>query len=83
MKKLLCLLLILPFLFTGCGEKKEKNPVTTPLTWETIDAIPVATGDMTEVQLRQIEVRQQGPDHPILWNVPETDYLGFYIFQIV
>ena len=35
------------------------------------------------VQLRQIEVRQQGPDHPILWNVPETDYLKFYIFQIV
>ena len=35
------------------------------------------------VALRQIEARQQGPDHPILWNVPETDYLGFYIFQIV
>jgi len=34
------------------------------------------------VQLRQIEVRQQSPDHPILWNVPETDYLKFYIFQI-
>ena len=35
------------------------------------------------VSLRQIEARQQGPDHPILWNVPETDYLTFYIFQIV
>ena len=35
------------------------------------------------VQLRQIEGRQQAPDHPILWNVPETDYLKFYIFQIV
>ncbi len=35
------------------------------------------------VSLRQIEARQQGPDHPILWNVPETDYLSFYIFQIV
>ena len=35
------------------------------------------------VSLRQIEARQQGPDHPILWNVPETDYLGFYIFQVV
>lgn len=32
---------------------------------------------------RQIEARQQAPDHPILWNVPETDYLKFYIFQIV
>ena len=35
------------------------------------------------VNLRQIEARQQAPDHPILWNVPETDYLKFYIFQIV
>lgn len=35
------------------------------------------------VELRQIEMRQQGPDHPILWNVPETDYLKFYIFQVV
>ena len=35
------------------------------------------------VELRQIEARQQSPDHPILWNVPETDYLKFYIFQIV
>ena len=35
------------------------------------------------VQLRQIEARQQSPDHPILWNVPETYYLKFYIFQVV
>ena len=35
------------------------------------------------VQLRQIEARQQAPDHPILWNVPETDYLKFYLFQVV
>ena len=36
-----------------------------------------------KVQLRQIEARQQAPDHPILWNVPETDYLKFYLFQVV
>jgi len=35
------------------------------------------------VQLRQIEARQQAPDHPVLWNVPETNYLKFYIFQVV
>ena len=35
------------------------------------------------VELRQIEARQQSPDHPMLWNVPETDYLKFYIFQVV
>lgn len=36
-----------------------------------------------QVMLRQVEARQQSPDHPILWNVPETNYLKFYIFQIV
>ena len=35
------------------------------------------------VSLRQIECRQQSADHPILWGVEETDYLKFYIFQIV
>lgn len=34
------------------------------------------------VTLRQIEVRQQGPDHPILWGVEETNYLKFFVFQI-
>ena len=34
------------------------------------------------VRLRQIEGRQQSPDHPILWNVPETNYLKFYLFQV-
>lgn len=36
-----------------------------------------------QVELRQVEARQQAPDHPILWGVPETDYLKFYIFQVV
>ena len=36
-----------------------------------------------QVHLRQIEVRQQAADHPVLWNVPETEYLKFYLFQIV
>ncbi|MBQ6543768.1 MAG: class I SAM-dependent rRNA methyltransferase [Clostridia bacterium] len=35
------------------------------------------------VRLKQIEVRQQCCDHPILRNVPETDYLKFYIFQVI
>ena len=35
------------------------------------------------VELRQIESRQQAPDHTILCNLPETDYLKFYIFQVV
>lgn len=36
-----------------------------------------------DVRLRQIEIRRQAPDHPILWGVPETEYLKFYIFQVV
>jgi len=35
------------------------------------------------VQLRQIEVRQQCADHPILWGVEETNYLKFFLFQVV
>ena len=35
------------------------------------------------VQLKQIEARQQCRDHPVLLSVPETDYLKFYIFQVV
>lgn len=35
------------------------------------------------VTLKQIEARTQSPDHPIMWSVPETDYLKFYIFQII
>jgi len=35
------------------------------------------------VQLKQIECRQQSPDHPILWGVEETSYLKFFLFQII
>ena len=35
------------------------------------------------VSLRQIEARQQAPDHPVLWGMPETEYLKFYLFQVV
>ena len=35
------------------------------------------------VQLRQIEARQHSFDHPILWGVEETNYLKFYLFQVV
>ena len=35
------------------------------------------------VSLKLIEARRQSPDHPTLMNVLETDYLKFYLFQIV
>lgn len=33
-------------------------------------------------ELKEIAVHKQAPDHPILWNVPETSYLKFYLFQL-
>ncbi|MBO6047924.1 MAG: class I SAM-dependent rRNA methyltransferase [Erysipelotrichaceae bacterium] len=33
-------------------------------------------------RLRQIEFRQQSPDHPIVWGMGESSYLKFYIFQV-
>ncbi len=35
------------------------------------------------VRLRQVEMRTQSPDHPILWTNAETYYLKFMIFQVV
>ena len=56
MKKLLWFLLVLATLgaFSGCDRQTApKKAVPTPLTWADIDAIPVATEDMTEEQLRR------------------------------
>lgn len=33
--------------------------------------------------LRQVEVRTQSSDHPILWNSDESYYLKFFIFQVI
>lgn len=35
------------------------------------------------VSLKLIELRRQAPDHPILMNVPETEYLKFFLLQTV
>ena len=35
------------------------------------------------VSLRLVEARGQAPDHPVLWGMPETEYLKFYLFQVV
>ena len=36
-----------------------------------------------DVQLKITEYRQQAKDHPVLLGVPETEYLKFYIAQVV
>lgn len=33
-------------------------------------------------RLRQVELRTQGPDYPILWAADQSYYLKFYIFQV-
>lgn len=35
------------------------------------------------VDLRLIELRRQAPDHPILMTVEETEYLKFFLLQII
>ena len=52
-------------------------------TAEKFEAMLRSAAHDAGVQLRQIESRQQSCDHPILWGVEETDYLKFYLFQIV
>ena len=63
-------------------EKRHASAIYAGL--DETEKMPVADAARdASVQLRQIEARQQSPDHPILWGVPETDYLKFYLFQIV
>ena len=62
-KRLLCLLLC-ALCLCACGKAETPAPteptqpaeklVPKPLTWADIDAIPIATADMTEEELRQI-----------------------------
>ena len=53
------------------------------MTDEMFRRMLVSAARDASVSLRQIEARQQAPDHPVLWNVPETEYLKFYLFQVV
>ena len=58
----------------SCSHFAEEERFTAMLSEAARDAA---------VQLRQIEARQQSCDHPILWGVPETNYLKFYLFQVI
>lgn len=37
----------------------------------------------TGIYLKMVSVSRQAEDHPIMLNIPETDYLKFYILQTV
>jgi 23S rRNA (cytosine1962-C5)-methyltransferase len=53
------------------------------MTTELLSQAIAEAAHNANVQLKQIEQRQQAPDHPILWGVPETHYLDFFTFQVV
>jgi 23S rRNA (cytosine1962-C5)-methyltransferase len=47
-----------------------------------LDTIAKAARDAKR-QLRQVEFRAQAADHPILWNMENTNYLKFLIVQVL
>jgi 23S rRNA (cytosine1962-C5)-methyltransferase len=47
-----------------------------------LDVIAEAAKDARRT-LRQVTFQTQSPDHPILWNVPSTQYLKFLIVQVL
>ena len=52
----------------------------------TTDLLRQALADAAHIanrQLKQVEERQQAPDHPILWGFPQSHYLDFFIFQVI
>lgn len=60
MRKGICLIILLSLVLSGCaqlqpqGAGSPKKAVATPMTWERINSVPIANGDMTQAQLRQI-----------------------------
>jgi 23S rRNA (cytosine1962-C5)-methyltransferase len=46
-------------------------------------AIVAMAGRDAKKELRIIERRGQGPDHPILFSVPETDYLKCLVLSVI
>ena len=46
--------------------------------WE--EAEPEISDEDYDLLVRRLTAL--APDHPILWGVPETNYLKFYIFQV-
>lgn len=85
MRKILCLLFCLVFLLlTACGKQQtavapktevvtlpKVKTVPTPTTWEMIDALPIATDDMTEDELRQLCVDFFRLQQSVQWTLTE------------
>ena len=75
-KKSICVGMLLALLLLSSCAKPVEKLVPTPLTWEMIDAIPIASGDMTEDELRQICVDYFRLQISFQWTPKEDlDYL--------
>jgi 23S rRNA (cytosine1962-C5)-methyltransferase len=52
------------------------------MTPELLEAAIAQAARAAHKRLRQIEVRAQSPDHPVVWGMENSYYLKFYIFQV-
>lgn len=62
------------FVTCSCSHFMSKELLDTTITEAAKDA---------HRTIRQVEVRTQAADHPILWSSEESFYLKFYVFQVV
>jgi len=53
------------------------------MTPELFAKVIAQAAQSTHKRLRQVEFRTQAPDHPIVWNLQESYYLKFYVFQVL
>ena len=57
MRKGICLIILLSLVLSGCaqlqpqGAGSPKKAVATPMTWERINSVPIANGDMTQASM--------------------------------
>ncbi len=53
------------------------------MTRDLLARVVAEAAHATGRQLKQVEERQQAPDHPILWGFPQSHYLDFFVFQSI
>ncbi len=53
------------------------------MTRDLLARVVAEAAHATGRQLKQVEERQQAPDHPILWGFPQSHYLDFFVFQAI
>lgn len=53
------------------------------MTKELFEDMLRAVAKEAHVQIRELERRAQSPDHPILWSAGDSEYLKFFIMQVL